>query len=163
MAVATSACGGGESSSSSPAAGGSASSGESTDEKWPIESVGRLRGPKLKAYPPKGPLPKKLVIRDIKIGRGEEAEKGKKVTIQFTAVRFNGEPFESSWEFGHPFRFELGNGEVSPGWERGLPGMKVGGQRELLVPWKIISQTGILPDTGRGDGQVYVIDLLDVS
>ena len=153
-------CGG----SSSARDGGRASTASaSTEEPWPIEPVGQLQGPEFHATPPKRPWPKKLVVRDLRVGRGPKVKSGDKVTIQFVAIRFNGTVFETSWEFGHPFRFQLGNDELSPGWEKGLPGMQVGGRRELLVPWKMISHTGIIPGTSAKDGQVYVVELLDLS
>jgi len=62
--------------------------------------------------------------------------------VQFVALRWNGEPFQSSWDGDsfEPFVFRLHNvpHEVIPGWERGIPGMRQGGRRELIVPPKLI-------------------------
>lgn len=155
-------CGGGGSSTAS-VAGAESSPTETSEEAWPIEPAGELQGQEFKVKPPKGPPPKKLIIKDLRVGDGDEAKTGDKVTIEFSAIHYSGKIFETSWEFGTPFRFELGNEKVSPGWEKGLPGMRVGGRRELIVPWDLVSQSGILPGSTPKDGQVYVVELLDVS
>ena len=128
-----------------------------------IVPAGKLQGPEIVVEPPEGPPPKELIVKDLRKGGGEEARTGDKVTIQFTAIFLSGEIMESSWEFGSPFKFELGADKVSPGWEEGIPGMRVGGQRELIVPWTMVSQFSPLPEHTPEDAQIYVVDLLDVS
>lgn len=129
-----------------------------------IEPVGELKGkePKL-AAPPSAP-PKKLVLRDLRKGSGATARSGDKVTIQFTSFDFKGKPFESSWDdFGKAFRFTLGTGKLSPGWEKGIPGMKVGGRREIVIPWDMVFPLGPAPNATPQDGLVYLVDLLAVG
>ena len=127
-----------------------------------IEPVDELRGAEPSVKPPKH-LPKNIVSREIRPGTGREAKTGDLVTIQFNAVFFNGEHFESSWEFENAFKFKLGADKVSPGWEKGIPGMKEGGRYYLIVPWTQISRFGIPPGAGPGQSEIYVLDLLEVS
>ena len=77
----------------------------------------------------------KLEIKDLKKGTGTEAKSGDEVTVQYVGVNYKtGEEFDSSWSRNEPFTFTLGAGEVIPGWDQGVDGMKVGGRRELIIP-----------------------------
>lgn len=111
---------------------------------------------------PDGAPPCELVIQDIKEGTGAEAPEGATVTVQYVGVSWStGEQFDASWSRGEPSTFPLTG--VIRGWQEGIPGMKVGGRRQLVIP----------PDLGYGpQGQgsiapnetlVFVIDLLDVQ
>jgi peptidylprolyl isomerase len=114
---------------------------------------------------PKGKPPKKLIVKDLREGTGPPVQAGQTATVQYVGVNFkNGKQFDASWDRGEPFSFAVGGGQVIPGWDRGVQGMKVGGRRLLVIP----------PDLGYGpDGQppviepnetlVFVIDLLDVQ
>ena len=82
-----------------------------------------------------------LVKKDIKIGTGEEAVIGKMVEVHYTGWLYDvtapenkGAKFDSSRDRGTPFSFLLGAGRVIKGWDRGVAGMKVGGQRTLIIP-----------------------------
>ncbi len=79
---------------------------------------------------------KKLIIRDIKIGEGKEAVKGKTLTVHYVGTLYNGKKFDSSRDRNKHFLFRMGSTpkEVIQGWEEGLLGMKVGGIRKLIVP-----------------------------
>ena len=106
-----------------------------------------------------------LKIEDIKVGDGAEAKSGQKVTVHYVGVSFlTGEQFDASWERGQPFEFKLGKGQVIPGWDQGVAGMKVGGRRRLTIP-------SALAYGARGAGGVikpheplvFVVDLLAVD
>lgn len=101
-----------------------------------------VRGVKPKVVVPPGPPPDHLVVEDLRKGQGPPARIGHKLTVQFVALRWNGEDFQSSWDTGkvEPFTFRLHNNprEVMPGWERGIPGMREGGRRELIVPPQLV-------------------------
>jgi peptidylprolyl isomerase len=114
---------------------------------------------------PKGKAPKKLVIKDLKVGSGAVAERGKQVSVQYVGVSFvNGRQFDSSWERGEPFTFQLGAGAVIPGWDQGVAGMKVGGRRQLVIPPDLAyGPQGSPPAIGPNETLVFVIDLLDVQ
>ena len=73
-------------------------------------------------------------INDIKVGEGQEAQNGDRVVVHYTGRLENGVVFDSSLERGTPFTFTLGAGQVISGWDQGILGMKVGGDRTLTIP-----------------------------
>lgn len=75
-----------------------------------------------------------LKTEDIKVGVGDEAIAGKKVTVNYSGTLTDGTKFDSSYDRGTPFSFILGRGEVIRGWDMGVAGMKVGGTRKLTIP-----------------------------
>ena len=79
-----------------------------------------------------------LQITDTNAGTGAEARKGQTVTVHYTGWLFNngqqGAKFDSSRDRKDPFKFPLGSGMVIKGWDEGVAGMKVGGQRTLIIP-----------------------------
>lgn len=75
-----------------------------------------------------------LVITDIKVGTGAEAVSGKTITVNYSGTLLNGTKFDSSYDRGTPFTFNLGVGEVIEGWDKGFAGMKVNGKRKLTIP-----------------------------
>lgn len=77
---------------------------------------------------------KELRIIDQKVGDGETAAAGKKVTVHYTGNLFDGTKFDSSRDRNDPFTFQLGSGMVIQGWDKGLIGMKTGGRRMLIIP-----------------------------
>jgi FKBP-type peptidyl-prolyl cis-trans isomerase FkpA len=83
-------------------------------------------------------LPSGLKYTDTTVGTGDEATRGKKVTVHYTGWLYNngekGKKFDSSVDRGEPFSFNLGGGQVIPGWDQGVAGMKVGGKRTLIIP-----------------------------
>ena len=85
---------------------------------------------------PLPPGPSTLQIEDVKVGSGEEAKAGDKVKVEYTGTLMNGVKFDSSkdHEPAEPFEFTLGQGQVIKGWDQGVAGMKVGGQRKLTIP-----------------------------
>ena len=114
---------------------------------------------------PKGKAPKKLVVKDIKEGSGPVAEPGKNVQVQYVGISFaNGRQFDASWDRGEPFSFQLGAGQVIPGWDQGVQGMKVGGRRQLVIPPDLAyGKQGSPPAIGPNETLVFVIDLLGVQ
>jgi peptidylprolyl isomerase len=114
---------------------------------------------------PEGDIPFDLGIDDVVVGDGDEATAGKKVTVHYVGVSFlTGEEFDASWNRGQPFEFRLGRGQVIPGWDQGVAGMRVGGRRKLTIP-------SALAYGARGAGGaikpheplVFVVDLLAVE
>ncbi|TGK97765.1 FKBP-type peptidyl-prolyl cis-trans isomerase [Leptospira levettii] len=77
-----------------------------------------------------------LFIQDTKQGLGKEAIRGTTVVVHYTGKLTNGKVFDSSVDRGEPFSFQLGQGQVIQGWERGIVGMKEGGKRKLTIPPK---------------------------
>jgi rhodanese-related sulfurtransferase len=75
-----------------------------------------------------------LKVNDLAVGSGPEATFDSTVTVHYTGWLMNGRKFDSSKDRGQPFPFVLGAGQVIPGWDLGVKGMKVGGRRELVIP-----------------------------
>jgi FKBP-type peptidyl-prolyl cis-trans isomerase FkpA len=79
-----------------------------------------------------------LKYTDVKIGQGDPAQKGFIVSVQYTGWLYKngakGAQFDSSRDRDKPFTFKLGAGQVIAGWDEGVSGMKVGGQRTLIIP-----------------------------
>ncbi|KAL0956477.1 hypothetical protein HGRIS_002623 [Hohenbuehelia grisea] len=74
-----------------------------------------------------------LKVKDVKQGSGPEAKSGNTVEMRYVGKLQNGKVFDSNTK-GKPFKFRLGAGEVIKGWDQGIVGMKVGGERLLTVP-----------------------------
>jgi FKBP-type peptidyl-prolyl cis-trans isomerase FkpA len=82
-------------------------------------------------------LPDGLQYIDIKVGTGQEAQKGDTVSVQYTGwLQSDDVKFDSSYDSngGQPFQVTLGAGQVIPGWDEGIVGMKAGGTRRLIIP-----------------------------
>ena len=111
-----------------------------------------------------GEAPAELVVDDIVEGDGAEAKEGDRVTVQYVGVDFaTGEEFDASWD-GEPFVFELGAGEVIPGWDEGVAGMKEGGRRQLTIPPDLAyGPQGSPPAIGPDATLAFVIDLQSVD
>jgi FKBP-type peptidyl-prolyl cis-trans isomerase FkpA len=75
-----------------------------------------------------------LQIHDTKVGTGPEAQPGRHVSVHYTGTLLDGTKFDSSRDRNEPFEFQLGEGQVIPGWDQGVRGMRVGGQRTLTIP-----------------------------
>ncbi|KAB1657287.1 FKBP-type peptidyl-prolyl cis-trans isomerase [Pseudoclavibacter chungangensis] len=109
---------------------------------------------------PEGPAPAELVIEDIIIGDGPEALASSTVKVHYLGVEYeSGEEFDSSWSRGEPIDFPLA--ALVKGWQEGIPGMRVGGRRKLiLTPSLAYGTAGGHPLSGKT--LVFVIDLLGV-
>jgi peptidylprolyl isomerase len=114
---------------------------------------------------PSGPPPTTLQKQDLVVGTGAEAVAGKNVSVQYVGVHYTtGKQFDASWDRGEPFSFALGAGNVIKGWDQGVPGMKVGGRRQLVIPPDLAyGPNGFPPDIGPNETLVFVVDLLSVS
>lgn len=111
---------------------------------------------------PQGPPPKELQIEDIEEGDGETVASGDQVEVQYVGVDYeSGKEFDSSYDTGEPFPVQIGSGQVIPGWDEGIPGMKVGGRRQLVIPPDLAyGPQGQPPDIGPNATLVFVIDLV---
>lgn len=129
---------------------------EATEETQPQNEPGPT------VHVPKGPPPKKLVVKDLKKGTGATAKAGDEVSVQYVGVLYStGETFDSSWSRGaEPFSFTLGAHQVIPGWDKGVAGMKVGGRRELIIPPALAyGEEGVYPSIPPNSTLVFVVDL----
>jgi peptidylprolyl isomerase len=113
-----------------------------------------------------GTAPKVLSGTDVVTGTGPEAKDGDKVTVQYVGTLFNGgTEFDSSWKKGRePFQFTIGQGQVIQGWDQGIPGMKVGGRRVLVIPPdQAYGTQGSPPTIPANAPLVFVVDLKKVE
>ena len=149
------------------ACGGSSSSGSSSGEESsaPAKSSEESIKTKPKVTVPSGPPPTKLVENELIEGSGPEAKAGDEVTVNYVGVGYESkEEFDSSWSRSEPFSFALGAGQVIPGWDQGVAGMKVGGRRELIIPAELAyGAAGSPPVIGPNETLIFVVDLLSVN
>jgi peptidylprolyl isomerase len=114
--------------------------------------------------PPSGPPPKTLVIKDLIKGTGPAATASSTVTVQYVGVLYKGgKQFDASWNDGSgaPVSFPLSG--VIKGWQQGIPGMKVGGRRELIIPPSLAYGSTAQAKIPANSTLVFVIDLHSVS
>ncbi|MCF0253338.1 MAG: FKBP-type peptidyl-prolyl cis-trans isomerase [Duodenibacillus sp.] len=83
------------------------------------------------------PPPGELSIEDVAVGAGAEARLGSTVRVHYKGSLEDGKVFDDSHVRGEPIEFTLGMGQVIPGWDDGIQGMKVGGKRKLVIPWNL--------------------------
>jgi len=112
--------------------------------------------------PPSGPPPTKLVTKEIVKGTGTEAKTGSAVAVNYVGALYKtGKVFDASWKRNEPFTFTLGKGQVIPGWEQGVVGMKVGGRRELIIPSALgYGAKGSPPSIPPNETLIFIVDLL---
>ncbi|NLB46508.1 MAG: FKBP-type peptidyl-prolyl cis-trans isomerase [Microbacteriaceae bacterium] len=110
---------------------------------------------------PDGPAPAELQIIDVVEGSGEEALASSTVEVHYLGVDYDsGEEFDSSWSRGETINFPLRS--LIQGWQIGIPGMKAGGRRKLIVPpAQAYGTAGGHPLAGKT--LIFVIDLVSVS
>ena len=112
-----------------------------------------------------------LVITDTKTGAGAAVAPGQTAVVHYTGWLYDpaapegkGRKFDSSRDRGTPFRFALGAGQVIRGWDEGVTGMQVGGERRLLIPPELgygeLGAGGVIPP---GATLVFDVELMDVE
>lgn len=111
-----------------------------------------------------GGSPTDLLVEDLVVGTGTEATAGTSVTVHYVGVAHStGEQFDASWDRDETFRFSLGAGQVIPGWDNGVAGMRVGGRRRLVIPPHLgYGERGAPGAIAPGETLLFVVDLLDV-
>ena len=109
--------------------------------------------------------PDELQIEDIVKGKGPAAKKGDKLTMQYVGLTWSTSvEFDASWDRGEPFVLTLGKGEVIPGWDQGIPGMRRGGRRQLTIPAELAyGAQGSPPKIGPNECLRFIIDLVKIG
>jgi len=104
-----------------------------------------------------------LIIEDLVVGNGETATPGQSVSVHYTGWLTNGQKFASSVDRNDPFEFNLGRGQVIPGWDQGVAGMQVGGKRKLTIPPELAYGSrgagGVIPPNAT---LVFEVELLGI-
>ncbi|MCP9759984.1 FKBP-type peptidyl-prolyl cis-trans isomerase [Aquitalea sp. S1-19] len=109
-------------------------------------------------------MSQELIIEDVVLGEGTEAVAGQDVTVHYSGYLTDGSKFDSSRDRYQPFSFPLGAGHVIKGWDLGVQGMKVGGQRKLTIPAELgygaRGAGGVIPPNAT---LVFDVELLSVG
>lgn len=151
FALVLSGCGGGSGTtsaakpgSSSEAATTTTTSDPETERDYPIPQ----------APPHKGPL-KKLVVKDLRVGKGPVARWGDEVAVRYVGLVYEtGKKYVVHWKGLEPLFFKLDGESFGVGWQKGIEGMRVGGRRELLIPKHLLFED---------EDVAYIVDLLRVK
>lgn len=127
-----------------------------------MDNSQKLEGTKLANFTPM-PIVPELQIIDLKVGDGAEVPQGATITAHYTgALIVDGTIFQSSHDFGNPVTFPL-NG-VIPGWTQGVPGMKVGGIRRLIIPAEMAyGPNSPSPNIPPNSDLVFDIELVGIN
>lgn len=116
---------------------------------------------------PKGAAPKTLVVKDLIKGGGALATTKSSVVVNYVGALYsNGKVFDASWNRHQTFPVTLGTTppQVIEGWEKGIPGMRVGGRRELIIPASLgYGKAGSPPTIPSNATLIFVIDLLSAK
>jgi peptidylprolyl isomerase len=113
-----------------------------------------------------GAPPKTLKAETLIAGNGAEIKNGQQATVQYVGVLFkSGKEFDASWGKGkQPFQFTIGSGQVIPGWDQGVLGMKVGERRRLTVAADLAyGAQGSPPKIGPNEPLIFDIDLKKIG
>jgi FKBP-type peptidyl-prolyl cis-trans isomerase len=151
------AVGGNDKSSASP-------SPSASSQPTPIQTPAALKTKPTIAVP-KEKAPTKLVTKDLVPGTGAVVKSGQQLVVNYVGVLYtNGKEFDSSWKSKTTFPVTIGQGQVIPGWDQGIPGMKVGGRRELIIPPDLAyGASGQPPTIPPNSTLIFVVDVLSAT
>lgn len=132
------------------------------DIQQPVTGVGALPIPA--AYKP-GSKVSRVQTTDFRVGSGPVAKKGDCLVVKYVGtLASNGTQFDTNFNTDNALQFVLGEGEVIPGWDQGLVGMKVGGERRLVIPAALAyGSTGSGSSIPPNSDLVFVVDLVKIK
>ncbi|KAF8979058.1 peptidylprolyl isomerase fpr4 [Entomortierella lignicola] len=143
---------------------------EAPKKEEPKKEAPKKEEPKKKEAPKKEEpkdnkkvLPNGLIIEDVKVGSGAAAKSGKKIGMRYIGRLTSGKVFDKNTS-GKPFNFNLGRGEVIKGWDLGIQGMQLGGERRLTIPPALAyGSQGAPPDIPRNATLVFEVKLVSLK
>ncbi|MEI6812221.1 MAG: FKBP-type peptidyl-prolyl cis-trans isomerase [Actinomycetes bacterium] len=140
------------------ACGGSTVSDSSTN----LPTVSGEKGSKPTISAPSGKPPTTLITKDIFEGTGTAAVTTSTMTVHYTLIAWStGKVVDSSWDGGSPATFPLG--QVIKGWQEGIPGMKVGGRRLLVIPPDLGYGAAGGGPIGPNETLIFVVDVVGIA
>ena len=105
-----------------------------------------------------------LVVEDLVVGTGATAVAGDTVTVHYVGTLTNGTKFDSSYDHGAPLPpFRLGAGQVIPGFEQGIVGMRIGGKRRLTIPPSLGYGNQALQGIPANSTLVFEVELIAID
>lgn len=104
-----------------------------------------------------------MIIDDVVVGEGDEVVAGDTVSVHYIGTLQDGQQFDNSYTKGTPFSFTIGEGRVIKGWEQGLVGMKVGGQRILVIPAELAYGANAIGPIPANSTLVFAIELIGIK
>jgi peptidylprolyl isomerase len=136
-------------------------SNSSSASQFELPTVSATAGQAPTISAPTGTAPTTLESKEIIVGTGAQALSSSTVTAQYVLMSWkSGKVLQSSWSSG-PFTAPLTG--VIPGWQQGIPGMKVGGRRLLVIPPALAYGAAGSGPIGPNETLVFVVDLLGVK
>jgi peptidylprolyl isomerase len=140
--------------------GSSASSSSASGSALPLVTANAGEAPTITA--PTGTPPATLTTSDVIVGTGAEVLPTSTLTVHYTLMAWStGQIIESSWDGGQPATFPLAN--VVEGWQKGLPGAKVGGRRLLILPPEMGYGAAGSGPVGPNETLIFAVDIIGVS
>jgi peptidylprolyl isomerase len=138
--------------------------GSSDKPNAPTTTAAPSTAAPMKVTGPPTTTPSGLQYWDIVVGSGPTATPGINVKVHYSGFLTNGQKFDSSRDRGEPFVFSLGSGQVIKGWDEGVAGMNVGGQRQLRIPPQLgygaAGAPGAIPPNAT---LIFDVELLEVA
>ena len=105
-----------------------------------------------------------LRYHDFEVGTGAAPSRGDTVTVEYAGFLEDGTLFDASMKRPRPFSFRIGQGEVIPGWDEGVMAMKVGGKRQLRIPYELAyGERGHPPTIPPKATLIFDVELVDVK
>ncbi|HLW64922.1 MAG TPA: FKBP-type peptidyl-prolyl cis-trans isomerase [Gemmataceae bacterium] len=108
--------------------------------------------------------PSGLEYEELLVGAGDPAKSGHTVEVHYTGWLRDGTKFDSSVDRNRPFSFAIGRRQVIEGWEEGVQGMRVGGKRKLIIPYKLAyGEKGRPPVIPQKADLIFEVELLKIK
>jgi FKBP-type peptidyl-prolyl cis-trans isomerase/protein-disulfide isomerase len=117
----------------------------------------------VKTSGPTAVLPDGLAFTELVVGKGPAVKSGDRVTVHYVGTLDDGTVFDSSRKRGTPFTIAIGTGRVIKGWDEGVPGMRVGGKRKLVVPAALAYGQRSVGQIPAGSNLTFEIEVLSVE